>query len=170
MGNDKKLLGVLIIMIISLIIIPTALVEGKTDGNTEEKLEYKSDFELTVKDGLISLKTKDASLREIIEEIGKSMKIKVVCTIPDEERISAEFDKLSLNEVLEKLSTNYGLLTDSEKEEKKITKIIILPKGKAALPSNIVDHSETMVSDNDGDESERPEPFKFEFDPSKYIK
>ncbi len=171
MYNEKKLLGVFIIMIITLIIIPAALVEGKADGSTEEKLENISDFELTVKDGLISLKTKDASLREIIEEIGKSMKIKVVGAIPDEERISAEFDKLSLEEALEKLSTNYGLLTDSEKEEKKITKIIILPKGKeAALSSNIVDQSETMESDSEGNESERPEPFKFEFDPSAYIK
>ncbi len=100
MGNDKKWLGAFIVMIVSLIIIQAALVEGKTDGSTEEKLEYKSDFELKVKNGLISLKTKDASLREIIEEIGKSMEIKVVGTIPDEERISAEFDKLSLEEPL----------------------------------------------------------------------
>ncbi len=112
MGNDKKLLGVFIIMIITLMIIPAVLVEGKADGSTEEELEYKSDFELTVEDGLVSLKTKDASLREIIEEIGKSMKIKVVGAIPDEERISAEFDKLSLEEALEKLSTSYGLLVD----------------------------------------------------------
>ncbi len=88
------------ILFVTLIIIPAALVEWKADGNTKEELEYKSDFELTVRNGLISLKTKDASLREIIEEIGKSMKIKVVGVIPDEERISAEFDKLSLEEPL----------------------------------------------------------------------
>ncbi|GJQ59121.1 MAG: hypothetical protein SCALA701_19220 [Candidatus Scalindua sp.] len=91
------------------------------------------------------------------------MAIDVVGDITEEERTSIEFKKLSLAEALEKLSTNYGYLTDAEKGEKgdygdksEIMKISILPKGKEMASIRIATK-----------ESKHPEPFKFEFDPAE---
>lgn len=152
---------VLILSLITLLVISTPLFGEKAEGKIEVKSEDKAGFELTVKDDLISLNAKDVSLMEIMEEIGNRMKIDLVGNIPEEERISVEFDKLSLKDALEKLSLNYGFLMDTEKEEKtnyddpsRIAKIIVVPKEK-----------ETMVK-----KSSKREPFKFEFDPSEFMR
>ncbi len=155
--------------------------DTKVDGNTEGK----SGFDLTIEESLISLSANDVSLKEIIEELAHRMEIDVIGNIPEEEKISIEVDKLSLKELLEELSANYGYLVDSENEEKRITKIIVLPKGKETSPSSLKtkqaaiqetkisetqDAKESEINERESKETKRPEPFKFEFDPSKYMK
>ncbi len=54
-------------MLISLLLIPASIVGEKAYGKTEVKSENKADFDLTVKDDLISLNAKEASLKEIME-------------------------------------------------------------------------------------------------------
>ncbi len=185
----NKYLGFVIILLI-LLIIPSALF-GE-DKEIKTKKEVNADFDLTIKDDLISLSAKDVSLKEIIEELGSSMKIDVIGNIPEEEKISVGFDKLSLKEALEKLSSNYGYLMDSEKGEKEdhsnklqITKIIILPKGKETSPSSLKtkqvaiqetkisetqEEKESEIKERESKETKRPEPFKFEFDPTEFMK
>ncbi len=173
MHNRKTGIGkhhsVIILLLMSLLLIPIFLFGEKAEGNNEGKFEDKVGFELTLKDDLVSLSAKDASLREIMEEIGNSMKIDVIGNIPEEEKISVEFDRLSLKDALEKLSARYGYVMDTEKGEKKITKIIILPKGKETSPLRFTARY-SDIQDEVGKESKRPEPFKFEFDPSEFIK
>jgi hypothetical protein len=67
----------------------------------------------TVEDNLLSLKAKDASLKEVLEEIGRRMKVDVVAGIPDTKKITAEFENLSLEEAVSRLSTNYSYVMDS---------------------------------------------------------
>ncbi len=152
---------VLILLVLPFLVMPaTVLFGGESGKKIEGAASAKADFVLTVKEGLISLSAKDSSLKEIIENIGDAMRIEVIGNISDEEKISVDFDNLSLKDALGKLSTNYGYLTDSEKEGKKnhgnnITKIVILPKGnEAALAGSTV---------------REPEPYKFEFDPKKFL-
>ncbi len=142
----------------SLLTIIALLLGERSYGETEGKSEEKAGFELTVKDDLISLSAEDASLRGIIEELGSSMKIDVIGNIPEGEKISVNFNNLSLAEALDKLSSNYGYVIDSGKEENKIAKMIILPKGKESRIQEI--ESTTPV---------KHEPFKFEFDPTEYM-
>ncbi len=149
--------GVIILLFMSLLIFQALLLGEKAEGNTEVKSEEKVSFELTVKDNQISLNAKDASLSEIIKEIGQEMEIEIVDNIPDEEKINIEFDRLSLKEALEKLSASYGYVMDSEKGEK-ITKIIILPKGE-----------ESRIQEIESTIPVKHEPFKFEFDPSEFM-
>jgi type II secretory pathway component GspD/PulD (secretin) len=90
---------------------------------------------LTIKDNLISLRAKDASLKEILEEIGRRMKIDVVAGLPDTKKITAEFENLSIGEAVNRLSTNYSYVMDSTNGQAKITKIIVLEKGKETAGS-----------------------------------
>ncbi len=147
-----------ITILISLLIIPSDLFGGDMDKETEVEKEHKSDFKLKVKDDLITLNAKTALLREIIKELGNRMEIDVVGNIPEEEKVSVNFNRLSLKDALEKLSTNYGYQMDAEKEEGNIVKIIILPKGEEARTQEI-----------ESTKSVKHEPFQFEFDPSEFM-
>jgi type II secretory pathway component GspD/PulD (secretin) len=111
-------------------VAPAQIFAGEAETNPKGKPPTKADFVLTVKDNLISLKAKDASLKEVLEEIGRKMKIDVVAGIPDTKKITAEFENLSIEEAVNRLSTNYSYVMDSTNGKRKITKIIVLEKGK----------------------------------------
>ncbi len=149
---------IVFLLFMSLLVLPMALFGGKSEGKIERKSEEKAGFELMVKDGLISLSAKDASLKEVIEELGNSMKIDVIGNIPEEEKISAKFEEVSLKDALEKLSSNHGFLMDSDYGNSKIAKIIILPKGK-----------ESRVQEIERTIPVKHEPFEFEFDPMEHM-
>ena len=63
-----KLLGI-VIVILPLLIVPAILFGEETDSNAS--------FVLTIQDNLISLSAKEASLKEIVEEIGRTIDIEV---------------------------------------------------------------------------------------------
>ncbi|MDR4497674.1 MAG: hypothetical protein MRK02_07130 [Candidatus Scalindua sp.] len=162
-----KFNSVIILLLMSLFVISTLLLEEKAFGNAKKDTEEQSGFELTVKDDLISLSAKDASLKEIMKEMGRKMVVDVVGNIPEEEKVSVEFNGLSLTDALEKLSSNYGYQMDSEKGEN-IAKIIVLPKRKETATVGIT-AKESEIQERESKESNRPEPFKFEFDPSEFM-
>jgi type II secretory pathway component GspD/PulD (secretin) len=134
--RHRDLTGSVIISILLLIGflaagIPAAQIFGaESEGKPQGNPAAKPDFVLTVKDNLISLKAKDASLKEVLEEMGRRMKIDVVASLPDNRKITAEFEKLSLEEAVNRLSTNHSNVMDSTKGGRKITKIIVLAKAK----------------------------------------
>ena len=132
MHNEKtgieKFFG-LIIILLPLLMIPTILFGGETDKKPERNSESQADYVLMVKGSLISLKAKDASLKEILEEIGGRMKIEVVANIPSEDKITVELDMMYLGDALKRFRTNYAYITESEKERGKITKIVVVPTG-----------------------------------------
>ena len=163
------------ILLISLLITPNSLFGGEADKKYEVQAESRADFVLTIKDSLISLTAKDASLKEIVEEIGRRMKIEVVADISEEEKITIRFDKLSLEDAIKRLRTSYAYVWNSEKEEGKITKIVLLPEGKGTAVSTIKEEKKLVKSESRAkkeaakEKLPRPEPFKFEFDPSEFM-
>jgi type II secretory pathway component GspD/PulD (secretin) len=174
----EKLFWVSILLLL-LLIIPASLFGGEADKKYEVKAESRADFVLTIKDSLISLTAKDASLKEITEEIGRRMKIEVVADISEEEKITIRFDKHSLEDAIKKLRTSYAYVWNSEKEEGKITKIVLLPEGKGTVlsrpttkESEVKEEKRLVKSESSAgkkiasEKSPCPEPFKFEFDPS----
>jgi len=106
--------------------------------------------------------------------IGRRMKIEVVADISEEEKITIRFDKLSLEDAVKKLRTSYAYVWNSEKEEGKITKIVLLPEGKGTVLSrpatkeSKIKEEKSLVKTESKEKSLRPEPFKFEFDPSEF--
>lgn len=181
----KKPFGVIVLLFLPLFIFTSVLFGGEAERKADvNKPEGKADFILTIEEGLISLNAKDASLKEIVEEIGRRMEIEVVANIPDEEKITMEFEKLSLEDAIERLARNY--VYEKKSEEGKITKIVLLPKGEGTVPSTPttkksgVEEGKSMVKPEirtkekspqpeteevDKEKSTRPEPFMFEFNP-----
>ena len=131
----EKVFRIIILLFLPLFITPSGTFGAEADRGVKGKSATKADFTLTVKDNLISLKAQDASLKEVLEEIGRRMKIDVVAGIPDTKKITAEFENLSIEEAVNRLSTNYSYVMDSTNGERKITKIIVLEKGKETVPS-----------------------------------
>jgi type II secretory pathway component GspD/PulD (secretin) len=170
------------ILLISLLITPNSLFGGEADKKSEVDSKRRADFVITIKDSLISLTAKDASLKQIVEEIGRRMKIEVVADISEEEKITTKFDKLSLEDAIKKLRTSYAYVWNSEKEEGKITKIVLLPEGKGTVLSRPTNRESEVKGEKRlvrsessarkkiaSEKSPRPEPFKFEFDPSEFM-
>ncbi len=96
-----------IILLLPLLIITAGLCGGETDRKTEGESVRKSKVILTINDSLLSLRASDAPLKEILEAIGRRMKIEVVGNIPEEERITIAFDKLSLEDAIKSLNKNW---------------------------------------------------------------
>ncbi len=160
-------------LLLVLSLSPVLFGEESID-NQDDKDLATTDFDLEVNGELVTLHADNAPLYEIIEELSKLMKIEVVGNIHEEEKVSVDFDKLSLKEALEKLSASYGYQVDSHDGDNtndlssRITKIIVLPKGRErALLKTTPNDQE--IQENKTEEPKRPEPFKFEFDPSKYL-
>ena len=110
------------------------------------------------------------------------MKIEVVADISEEVKITIRFDKLSLEDAVKRLRTSYAYVWNSEKEEGKITKIVLLPEGKGTVLSpritkeseskeekRLVKSESSAGKEAASEKSPRPEPFKFEFDPSEFM-
>jgi len=152
-------------MLIPLIVISSSLYGGKAYGESEGGIGQKG-FYLTVEDGLISISANDASLKEILEEIGEIMKVEVVVNLPEEERISVQFHRRSLADVLDKLSSNYGYIMNTEDGENKIARIFLLPKGKETDKGRLL---YPEIKETVKDEKLQPEPFKFAFDPLESV-
>ena len=163
------------ILLLSLLITPNSLFGEEADKKSEAQAKSRADFVLTIKEDLISLSAKDASLKEIVEDMGRRMKIEVVAAISEEEKITIRFDKLSLEDAIKRLRTSYAYVWNSEKEGGKITKIVLLPEGKGTAVSTIKEEKKLVKSESRAkkevasEKSPRPEPFKFEFDPSEFM-
>jgi len=168
------------------------LVEAKSENVSMSPSKSQPGFVLSVHEDLISLKAEDAPLKAILEAIGKKMNVEILGDTQEGETISAEFNQLPLTEALERLSPNYGYQMGMEKGEQKISKIFVLPKPKGfvrpkpavqapqivepAVSSDLAinehpDEHASRKTDDEPDEEKpaRPDPFKFEFDPSSLM-
>jgi type II secretory pathway component GspD/PulD (secretin) len=162
MRDTKRLFSVFLLL--PLFTTPTDLFGGEAERKTTIQPATKPDFVLTVKDSLISLKAKDASLKEVLEEIGRRMNVEVVGNVPSNEKVTAEFEKLPLQEAVQRLSTNYSFQIDSEKTGKRITKVVVLDKGKETGTVKTTDLSkkeQSPAGPREETATKEPEPFKF---------
>jgi hypothetical protein len=165
MHNEKRRIEELfgfIIILLPLLMIPTILFGGETDKKPERNSESQADYILMVKESLISLKAKDASCKEILEEIGRRMKIEVVANIPREQKITIEFDMLDLGDAIKRFRTSYAYITKVEKEKGKITKIVVVPKG-------LGEEKRLIEPGIRAREDSRQKPSEFEYDPQPSI-
>ena len=175
-------------MLLFLLLVPTHLLGKELESSALRPLVTKGTFVLTVEGDLVSLKARQASLQTIMEELGRKMDIDVLGNILDEETISIEFDKLPLGKALERLSSNYGYQMKSEKGSKTISKIFILPKGTGITSTRpttkevesrkepdtpnserVLKAESAKEKESDKETPARPEPFKFQFDPSALL-
>jgi hypothetical protein len=167
--TGKKGRGVLLGLLLCLLIVPAILFGEEAKKEAGEQVRPQADFVLTIQDHLLSLTAKEASLKAILDEIGRRMHIEVAAQIPAQEKITLTFDRLSLEEALQRFGdyTNYVYVKGAEKEPGQISKVMIFPKRETTVPSRPPAQA-AEVKKGAGQAAPRPEPFKFEFDPSQY--
>ena len=180
--------GLSLLFVLFLLVAPGSIFAGEVDNKTEAQLANKADYVLKIEKGLISLNAKDASMKQIMEEIGRELNVEVVAHISQDDRITVEFQTLPLEDALKRLSSNYYVhFSEAENDKDKINKIVLLPegegKGQSAIPQEggadvrvvgtqtapgktareqLTEANHEEVSK---EEAPRPEPFKFEFNP-----
>lgn len=152
----------LIAAVLCLVIAQTDAYSAQSSQPSQSESTRQAPFTLTIENNLISLTARAASIKAILEEIGRRMNIAVVAAIPADETLTTEFSRLPLKDALKKLSENHAYVTDSAKDTGRITKIMVTPGGKeAARAMSAANKSTKEVGVS------QPEPFKFEFDPMK---
>lgn len=175
---------------IFLLFLPASLFGQETKANPSIPVAAEGSYVFTVEHGRLSLQAQEASLQNILEEIGQKMRIEVVGEITPQEIITAEFHNLPLEQALHRLSPNYGYQMGSESGDTTITKIFVLPNGGLKdMPliqketveiqnTKIVPMAEeqlkpVMTENFKGSDKEKAPPissfnsFKFEFDPTQ---
>ena len=145
----------LVVVSAAFLATPFAIVAEQVSSS-----EAAANFVLSTGQGNLSLKATNAPLKAILEQMGEALDIQVEAQVEDDETVSDEFKGLPVDEALRRLAPNYAILTG--KDDEKITKIVIMPKGEAA--DLAAETQQTPVGD--GKSRTRSEPFKFEFDPS----
>jgi hypothetical protein len=124
-------------------------------------------FVLTIQDDLISLSATEASLKAIIEEIGRRMSIPVRVEIPAAAKVTLGFERLSLPEVLKRLGryVNYGYVEHWAQGALRISAITVHSlKGAPPAAGPGVDASQVV-------EEKRPRArLEMNIDPSKYLR
>jgi hypothetical protein len=146
---------------------PTALFGEATTKEVEKgENPLAADFLLTIQDNLLSLNAKEASLAQLLAEIGRRMNIEVMVESPAEDKITLTFDRLSLEEALQRFR-NYTNLVYFESAPGQITKIVLFPRAATTGLRNPAT-TESDLTRQPGKGAPRQEPFKFEFDPSQH--
>ena len=174
--------------ILTLVLSASAFFGQGLEISTQRAFASTGNFVLTVEANRLSLDAQDASLRAILEEIGRKMHLEVLGEIPAQETITVVFHNLPLEAALHQLSSNFGYQMKSEKDGQEMSKIFVLPKGTG--PANakrttkeveprkeiVTPSSEPVLqaegakeNQSDKEKPTRPEPFKFQFDPSAML-
>ena len=169
-GFNRNLVWYFLLALLLHLTLPAVLSGSEPNQISNEEFGEKVKYELWIKDNLITLNAEDAFLKKILEDIGQRMNIEVFARIPAEDKITIQFAYLTLEEALKKFKTNYALVTDSKDKNGNIKRIVVVPEGQQAnLYLKDVKKVEPKGKKGIAEEkTSKPEPFKFEFDPSKY--
>jgi len=134
-----------------------------------------------VSNGNLSLEAKDAPLAKVFEEIGKQAGIMVEGNIGPAETVTMRFEKVPLEQGIKRLSNNVTILYGAKPNEKghRITKIVVLSEDKRkgtrsedtkAPTEKPTQKAAVEKASKASAPTQPPEPFKFEFDPTKSMK
>ena len=170
-GSFSAVLGVCLVCFVYFLLVQPSVAEPISPATASQKASQN--FTVSTNDGLVSVQATEASLKDVIEQIGRALGIEVVAPIGDEEKVKTEFQNLMLDQALRRLAPNYVIITG--KDTQTITKIVILPKD-GVISSVATDRkiAGTAASQgepiNDSRGPRRADSFKFEFDPSQYMK
>ena len=169
-GFNRNFASYFILITLLHFVLPFFLLGSETNQSKTLGFLDKGKYELLIKNNLITLNSEDAFLKKILENIGQRMNIEVFACIPAEDKITIRFANLTLEEALKKFKTNYALVTDSKDKNGNIKRIVVVPEGQQAnLYLKDVKKVESTGKKGTAEEkTSKPEPFKFEFDPSKH--
>ena len=149
---------------------PAVLWAVDAQPSSPDATEPQAAFVLTSQDQRVSLEAREASVKAIIEELGRQLHIEVKVSEGAEKTVQVTFAQLSVEEALERLKAaadiDYFIAyqKDVRTQAEKISRIEIVAKGTETMAQPV------KVSPAAGQEEHPAEaPFGFEFDPSKYL-
>jgi hypothetical protein len=156
---------------------PTVSAGEPAPGTVQEAVPGEP-FRLTAVEGRLSLQAENAPLKAIVEEMGRQLAIEVMARIPPDEWVTLAFDGLTLPEALARLRpyVHSAVVEDAVKGPGRVRRLVVVSKRLAGPPSRPTtgDTVESMRPtaqaparlSSPRTPSERPQPFRFEFDPA----
>ena len=161
----KRLTAGVVVSALLMSVIATAPAAEKTASSKTPQ----SVFQVKVSNGNLLLEAKDAPLAKVFEEIGKQAGITVEGNIGPLETVTVRFEKVPLEEGIKRLSNNVTILYGAKPNEKghRITKIVVLSEDNRKVTRT--DGAKAEKPSKGIEPDPRPEPFKFEFDPTKSL-
>jgi hypothetical protein len=150
-----------------LAVVLQALCRTAYAGVVTDTSALQHGYDLTIRGELISLRAKDASLKAILEEIGRRMNIQVKVEIPEAATASFACEQMPLHEVLKRFGryVNYGYVERWEQGKLRISTITVHSLKVATLPTGSGADSSPDLQDK------RPRArLEMNIDPSKYLR
>jgi hypothetical protein len=127
-------------------------------------------FQVKFSKGHLSVEANQAPLVKIFEEIGKQARIVVDSSIGPEEKITIQLDHVALEDAIKQLAKNVTIFyaEDSKAKTLRIARLVVLPEGNQQAPQ--FERAKELSKPVKANEpAPKPEPFRFEFDPSKSV-
>lgn len=145
-------LGVLIVPLLLLCLTPVDGLSGEPARTFQGTSVGRAPFTLTIQDELISLSAIDASIKQVVEELGRHMDIDVSARLPVEERMTLAFDGLPLMDAIKRFGrhVNYLVLEDAANEPGKITRLIVFCRREVPSQANPMPRSSPVLARPEG--------------------
>jgi hypothetical protein len=135
------------------------------------KSQKPGTFRLNVTEGRLSLEANQAPLAKIFEEIAKQAKITVDSDIGPEEKVTIQLDHVALEDAVKQLAKNVTIFyaEDPKRKTPRIARLVVLPEGNEKAPQFERSKGLSSKPAKTNEPAPQPEPFKFEFDPAKFV-
>ena len=148
-------------------LLPLPLLGAENSHIAIEETQHGANFVLTRQGNRFSLSAQQASLRDVVETLGSMLAIEVVARIPRDTKITLDFAGLSLDDAIQQLRTSANIVSvkNTQQPSGQITRLLVIPiqgGDRVTQPTVRRDTAPPPTS------LPQPEPFKFEFDPSKH--
>ena len=144
-----------------------SLIGGEVVNQVPTDSMVNSSYVLNIRHERISLEATEASVKAIVEQIGRELEFQVDAYVTEDENVTTHFDSLDIEQAIKKLSDNYALF--HEEGSGKITRIAIYPIGEDPskfLSKHITPDVNSGKEASESSQPTQPGPFKFEFDPN----
>jgi hypothetical protein len=131
-------------------------------------------FQVNVSDGYLSLNADDAPLAQIFREIARQARITIDSNIGPEEKITTRLERVPLEDGIKRLAKNVSVFyaQDEKTNTRRIARVVVLSDAKAPTGQTKASPQPEKVNEPAPkpakvDRPRQPEPFKFQFDPTK---
>ncbi len=123
----------------------------------------------------LSLRADEAPLADIFREIARQAKITIDSNIGPEEKITTRLERVPLEDGIRQLAKNVSVFytQDARSNTRRIARVVVLSEGKGLTGKTKGSPQSEKVNEpaakpaKADEPQQQPEPFKFQFDPTK---
>lgn len=161
---------VLLVGFLGMVWLPPWLWAAEADVGTAPRLPAGA-FRLTVDGPLLSLQAHEASLRAVLEALGRQLDIEVVAHLSYDLTLTLAFDRLSLADALDRCRAYANIISvhDPSTTPATMRRMLVIPiqtDDPTGTPAHR-SHTETSQPDARPPTVPHAAPFRFDFDPGQ---